>query len=58
MFVVIAMYKQMYYILFNAVTDSIKCVEQGDYTLAEVLLKNAQRHCEEIYISSEGAEDM
>ena len=42
------MYKKMYLLLFNAITDAL---ETNDFSKAEIILKQAQIDAEEIYIS-------
>lgn len=37
------LYKKMYYGLFNAVTDAIEYLEHHEYTLALLVLENAQK---------------
>ncbi len=48
------MYKKMYYILFNAITDAMELMEAHQYQEAVTLLERATRETEEIYISQEG----
>ena len=46
------MYKSMYLKLFNSVADALTVLdEKGDVFKASYILKQAQRECEEIYIS-------
>lgn len=49
----LAMYEQMYYFLFNSVTDALRIWEQGDMSRAAVILATGQNEAEQIYISSE-----
>lgn len=51
------MYKKMYYILFNAITDVLKLLETGNIWDAKKRLMDAQCETEEIYISWNGDED-
>ena len=46
-------YKDMYYILFNEVSDAVEKLENGSDTKSVIEnLKKAQQNTEEIYISS------
>ena len=50
------MYQKMYHILFNAITDSLKELEEvppspEGVCRARLLLQEAQRQTEELYIS-------
>jgi len=45
-------YRKMYYILFNAVTDALHQLDYLDPIQCRKILMDAQRQCEEIYISS------
>lgn len=47
-----ANYKKMYKTLFNAVTDAIEHLHYGNVLNAEVVLKQAQLDCEEIYLQT------
>lgn len=47
------MYKEMYYRLFNAITDALKLMNQERFKEAFDLLENAQRAAEEIYLDGE-----
>lgn len=47
------LYKDMYYRLFNAVTDAISAIEGGDVFRARKLLMDAQRKTEEMFIDGE-----
>lgn len=49
-------YRKMYLHLFNSVTDALGELEKQRPCEAVRRLKEAQRHCEEIYIRS-GGED-
>ena len=44
-------YKQIYYLLFNAITDAIGQMEQQNYGLAKDLLIRAQQRAEECYMA-------
>lgn len=43
-------YEKMYYLLFNAVTDSLRQMETMNFGTAAEILKQAQIRCEEMYI--------
>lgn len=45
-------YEKMYHALFNAITDALAAMENQDPGTAVRLLKQAQIHCEELYISA------
>lgn len=47
------MYKEMYYHLFNAVTDAWTALERNNCGMACEILKKAQTEAEEIYLSAE-----
>lgn len=47
------MYKNMYYHLFNAVSDALKSLERGAVEEACGLLKRAQQETEELYLDGE-----
>ena len=47
------MYSEMYYHLFNAVTDALEQMEQHNYGTARQLLVAAQQACEERYLDGE-----
>ncbi len=44
------MYKKMYLILFNAITDALNCESKMQ---ADEILRNAQINAEEIYIEGD-----
>ena len=46
-------YKQMYYKLFNSVSDAIEAIGKADFSLAQNILIKAQQDTEEMYISQE-----
>ncbi len=50
------LYKKMYYGLFNAVTDAIEYLEHHEYTLALLVLENAQKNAEEQYLTAQDDE--
>ena len=45
-------YRKMYYTLFNAVTDALRFMENGNSAGAIVLLKQAQQSTEDQYINA------
>lgn len=45
------MYEKLYYSLFNDVTDAIDALQGFDAVTCLRTLKEAQRKCEEVYIS-------
>ena len=47
------LYKKMYLKLFNAVTDAVELLSKGKFLAARTLLIEAQRDCEELYITQE-----
>lgn len=49
-------YKEMYFTLFNAVTDAIVRLESRQYDLALWTLEQAQQKSEERYINAEESE--
>ena len=51
------MYKKMYYILFNAITDALKLLETGNIWEVRRRLAAAQCQTEEIFMSWNGDED-
>ena len=50
------MYKEMYYLLFNAVTDALEELRKGHYPYAETLLVLAQADAEKLFLEGEDAE--
>ena len=46
------LYKELYYRLFNAITDSLRMMEQQNLGMAIKRLKKAQYDAEEAYISA------
>lgn len=46
-----SMYEKLYYSLFNDVTDAIDALQGFDAVTCLRTLKEAQRKCEEVYIS-------
>jgi hypothetical protein len=44
------MYKEMYVCLFSNVTEAIRAIQTGQFTLAEKLLKEGQLKAEDIYV--------
>lgn len=48
-----AVYKKLYTRMFNAATDALRALEQGNILEAKVILTEAQQRAEEDYISTE-----
>lgn len=46
-------YQKMYTKLFNAITDALSLLEDGDLPEAKAVLKRAQQATEELYISGQ-----
>lgn len=46
-------YKKMYATLFNAITDALELLEDGNLPEAKALLERAQQATEELYISEQ-----
>lgn len=46
-------YQKMYAKLFNAITDALNLLEDGDLPKAKAVLKQAQQATEELYISEQ-----
>ena len=44
-------YQKMYAMLFNAITDALRLMDEGDLMGAKILMKRAQQATEELYIS-------
>ena len=51
------MYKKMYLLLFQAITDVLKLLERGNIWDAKERLIKAQQDAEEVYISWNGDGD-
>jgi len=49
------MFKQMYLLLFNRITDAIEALQRGDMEEGRAILVRAQQAAEELYI--EGTEE-
>ena len=49
------MFKRMYLILFNRITDALEALERGDAVQARTILIHAQQDVEELYV--EGTEE-
>ena len=45
-------YEKMYHRMFNAATDAIWAIEDGEVEKGKEMLIRAQQDCEEIYISA------
>jgi phosphate uptake regulator len=48
-------YRNMYYKLFNAITDALNALEQDDTEKAREVLITAQQTAEELYIEANDA---
>ena len=46
-------YRKMYATLFNAITNALCLMDEGDLRGAKALLKRTQQETEELYISQE-----
>ena len=46
-------YKKMYTLLFNAITDALKHIDEVNYGLAAMELRKAQIGAEAIFVASE-----
>lgn len=49
------LYQKLYYMLFNACTDCVDALEEGEYAKAHSILIRAQRSCEERYLSAKNS---
>lgn len=47
------MFKKMYLLLFNRVTEAIKVLEHNDVSSARTILIRAQQDAEELYMEGE-----
>ena len=47
------MYRTMYHLLFNAITDALRQLERGETSAAAETLRLAQRRAEEVYLESQ-----
>ena len=47
------LYKKLYLKLFNAVTDALALIDEGRPLTARDKLINAQRDCEELFLTQE-----
>lgn len=50
------MFKRMYLLLFNRITDAIEAIERGDAAQARSILISAQQDTEALYIEGEKSE--
>lgn len=46
-------YRNLYFHLFNAVTDALQAIEQQNYGQASAILITAQQETEEMYLDEE-----
>lgn len=44
-------YSEIYYYLFNRVTDALECLKSNDVSSAQRILIEAQRETEEMYMN-------
>ncbi len=44
-------YEEMYYKLFNRVTDALESIERGQFTKIKEILEDAQSETEDMFIS-------
>lgn len=51
------MYKQLYFFLFNRVTDAVKMLQEGNSGGALQTLVDAQKEAEESFVDSSDNED-
>ncbi len=49
------LWKRMYLMLFNRVTDALEALHQGDWEKAAAILIRAQQDCEALYL--DGGDD-
>lgn len=49
------LYKKMYLLLFNRITDALKALKNCDYDRAAGILREAQIEAEEVYKDSDDA---
>ena len=47
------LFKQMYFTLFNQITDAMEALASQNYGLAEEILRRAQQEAEERFISQD-----
>lgn len=46
-------YEELYYIVFNAITDALDSMDCGKYATAKLQLRAAQQKTEELYIDAD-----
>ncbi len=51
------MFKRMYFMLFNRITDAITAMERGDTERARTILLRAQQDAEKVYIEASEESD-
>ena len=51
-------YKDLYYLLFNRITDALEQLQADNYGTAKQILIRAQQDAEEQYLSAEPGETM
>lgn len=47
------LYKQLYHLLFNRITDALNVLEKGDAEWGKSILMQAQQDAEDLYIFSQ-----
>ena len=47
------MYRKMYYILFNAMTDALQAMKEQNYGMARKILEAAQQKAEDTFLDME-----
>ncbi len=47
------LYKQLYHLLFNRITDALEAMEKGDAAQGKSILMQAQQDAENLYIFSQ-----
>ena len=50
-------YKQVYFLLFNRITDALCAIENSNYGTAKEILIKAQQETEEIYMDNDTEEN-
>ena len=51
------MYKKLYLLLFNAITDALEQLKKQNVGTARELLISAQKSAEELFLDAEGTRD-
>ena len=50
-------YKKLYYMMFNEITDALEELENQNFGVAKGILRNAQLKAEELYLEQEDGVD-